>query len=778
MLKIISQEDTLDKESIIQFLEVCKQLNTRQIALFLQQNSLFLKNLLNESKILEVCSELPLPDGQIEAVKVLVKYTLKNIYPILLPIYFRTHGDGEIVDADSGTITIDDFRADPTLKMDAHGSDRLKAYVKYFLLSCQIDSAFALTGLPEQRQFVLDQAIALATSSDNQALGCHCAIDHISLVDEKLKRLTQLDQELENSATTGDLPKMHLLLDQGGSVLRAITGCVKRNDLNSIKLITQRYAYSLDIIFPTFELLAKAKLDQEFCDYLDFAQKALKSSDSLDEDAKQLLCFATQNGLIKASLRLLRDQAARLSLPIDSDILDNSNNTFGEIRDTFYESILSNLPAKPIHHQKLAEEAIQRATTNNHSDLVAVISTWQFEAEKYYTQLETLMSLITIDELMKILVNYGINIRLVLQIAVNNGSIEQMDQILFALKREPELKRLNGEDVEAMSFCCYLAARKNNTAMVTLLLRQKGHSAKDTAEDSLAAGNLALFQAYYNPNDFPDVYKLETTAYFFGRLGLAGYQTFIGLLPNREEKDKDFLIEQAFLGALYAKNYDFCSQLLASTNYKFKLLFDKRATEDNLYRIVTHLSPVDCVNRAIDYLVAKEYVVNPQQFRKRVVDIRFMRGKQHDYAEAFAVTHRGIRCWLLQGRTSGFPAFQSRDIYLLICSYLLGKNATEFQHNFFTGTRLRLLHTFLKVFLTSTYGENNWEFKMAEEVGYYQQKLGTEEQPSKKSRPESALQPLNMRVHALNITLFFRPIHASTQLQEKPPVELKHKNEF
>jgi hypothetical protein len=746
-----------------EFVEVCKQQNILNVALFFQCNiSYFFQQPRLQRICLAACAAT-----KDDAVINLAKYSFTNLYQFLFSIFDSVHPGSDDVDTDdsSYTLTIDDFR----LIINSDSANRLtllKRVIRYFLLTCQLDSALAIISSSDQRQIVLERATQLEQDKTKVTSYCQCDQSHVAILQHKLSLLPEIDAKLEKAAADGDSETVYLLLDQGGAALRAITGATRRADFEMVMEITRRFNFDVDILVSVLKLLASAKMDELFTKYLRYLQKTFPDWIDIKED---ILKPAVENGLVHSTVRLLRDQAAVLSLPIDPDLFDSEvyKDTVPKVCDRHIESILGNIPEKPLHHRAVTHSALQVIKSCNQPDLEKTINEWQMGVEYYYCYIESLIIKDDTNDLIKALNFYGIDYRLALRGATIEGRVDILERLFDALSQSRNRGLLIDTD-DAKSFCAFYASRTGKLNVIDYLRIEKLYPRKNIALDAAAAENRNVFVAHFNRADFGNNNSLEGIVY---HLGSAGWNDL--LLPliqaAQTTTDQEFLFKRSAKGAITAKNFKQLALLLYYSNFKAHLILHQ-PSESDLFRLVTLLEKRDRQPAIQSFITAGYTKTDQQSFSKRAdAIIKAMNGTMKlSFEEAYACSDVGTRSWFVQG-------FRARlfhnDIYLLICSFLLGHDAKVFQPKFYFMMQERCLG----LFLNTLYGHQNWIGIEKSGNTYYQQKA--EGGKLKKRRSEMdpvALQPYNTR---LNRNLFYRPPPpASTKGKNKPGRELVHKS--
>lgn len=737
-----------------EFVLLCQQQNIRKIAEFFQSNFPFLIGRRNlRTEYIKACANI-----QNDAAIALAEFSFANLFRVLKACFESTHPDfaETMTDGSAHHIELSDFREIIASSEPQKRSFLEKKMIRYFLLSCQLDAAFALNGCADQRQRVLGIALQKDKDQADASYFCACGEPHTAIIQRKINDFPTIDIDVEQVAAAGDLEGVTRRLDQGAAALRGIAGAAHQSDIKMMIQITQLYANDFTIAVPTLELLANAKKDDLFSQYLSFIQKTNINWITLKE---LLLTYALNNGLVTATLSLLRDQAATLSLPIDPDQFqaeEEEENVF----DVHFESVLRNLSAEPQHHRKMSKLALAIIKGKNQHELEIAINRWQRIVEFYYRCLEELIIKDDVTDIINVMNSYGIDYRLALKGAIMAERCDILEK-LFAAIREPFKPGLVMNITEAKSFCGYVACKNGKIRVIDYLHHDKGYKRKKIAIDAAAAANVELFDRFFSLNDFPLISNLNQLVFHLVKAGWN--DKLITLLQNMPMDKRIPLSKAAVRVALANKNYSILSALITVFNYKPNIIFTQQPSERDLLHLLS-LTPLVHIIPIINSFVTAGYITDAQSINARLTKIKSVMTKQKfDFDEAYACIDVGIQVWFLEG----FKVIPAQP-YLILCSYLLGKDAKDFQPKFY-----QMIHgSILRHFLDNLYGHENWEKNEENGNTYYQQK--TEEETVKKARLDKTmfmrLEPYSTR---LNKNLFFQLPLSSAEVKTEP--QLKHK---
>ncbi len=737
---------------VTEFVKVCRQQNLLNVALFFQSYlSYFLQQPSFEQACLDACAAT-----RNEAVIRFAAYSFKKIYQFLFDMFDSVHPGADDVNINDPAyaITIDSFRA----VIDDDASNRLtllKAVIRYFLLTCQLDSALSIIHRAEQRQMVLEEAVWLQRhGKTSEGCYCQCGLPHVAILQHKLGWLKSVDDRLEKAATKGDPKVVDRLLEQGGAALRAITGAITRQDFQMIMDITSQFDFDREMLVSVLELLARAKLDEFFSYYLSYLQKTIPDWMAVKES---LIKIAVENGLVNSTLRLLRDQAAHLSLPIYPESFDAELCEHTIPKECLsLSAILGNIPEKPVHHGAVTASALQALESCNQPDVEKAINEWQRGVEYYYRYIESLIIQDDTDDLIRVLNLYGIDCRLALRGATTAGRVDVLEKLFNFLPKSRGRGLLIDLD-DAKRFCAFHASRTGQLDVIIFLRIEKSLHQKKIALAAVAAGNREVFMAHFNRADFTDDHSLEGIVYYLGSAGWS--DLLLGLIQETQTAaGREFLFQQSAKGAVSVGNYNRLALLLRHSNFNAGLILAK-PSESDLFRLVTLLN-VEERPRAIQSFISAAFTSMTQQnFSNRATAIiKAMIGSMKlSFEEAYACSDVGIREWFVQGfRARKLPT----DIYLLICSFLLGKEAKDFQPKFYVMMQERCL----LLFLHKLYGHQNWTVTEKNGKTYHQQNPdGGNLKRICSEKNWIRLEPYSTR---LNRNLFYRP-PASLALENK-----------
>lgn len=664
---------------------------------------------------------------------------------------------------------------------DYFSTDQL---LRYLLMTCQLDTAIALTRYPDQNDNLIREINELdALLQSQNPPFCKCKSSHTELLKAKIAALPALDDQIKNAVSIGNEEEVEALLARGASPLVAFIAATLTSRTSIADQITMTYhntSYSPPFFLRAIETLTKSEDEESF---IIFYNHIGSRRSFFKEFHKTIIETAIENHFAKAVFSIMKQFIQRQVMHeysnkhIPRDAVGNICYKFAALdqitflNEDFYFPDLSWLNNRLISLQVV--------------HLFPLVTGWLEKIKFIYARIEQLILEDKLEEFVETMTNSLIfDPYFGMEIAMKHGRM----RIITALLNHPIPDQDFSMRFDFYQFSLTRAAHYGNLDLVIYLAKDLKIGYLEVIECLAATGNKTLLLKYYNPvnvlNDAltPEEEEEEESSEFF----LAPLEwmcrhnwedliiTLSEMITNNEKYHslKTIVIEK-FLGLVASDPIDVRFRLLSSRLIDIFKITALDPEDFYYWDILSNDSRVDVVAQIKDDVLRETLITeivakwNPTTFRAEIdKTVKLMQQYECDSIEARALNSLSIRTWFLQGMHANAQGITlPRDIFLLISSKLIGKEASSLPDKF----RIKIYQAFLNQFLNRQLGRNQW-VKINDPTGktVFQQ----EGHPVKRARSDSPLIPLTVHENRLGIQgMFYRP----AQRIEDDAVTLNHR---